>query len=162
MYHCRIQERTKALSLWCLLKAPLLEPTAFVPLYITPERLFKHQLTHKINIKDVLSRSSKCNATLYLQSEPPMIQLNVSLFEICFHKEVYKQNLIKIRFLRSLLKDQTKPHMKVKSGDLSIMHEHIVMLRCKLSSDWILMVSLDPSVPISGSGSKDLILIRLI
>lgn len=22
MYHCRIQERTKALSLWCLLKAP--------------------------------------------------------------------------------------------------------------------------------------------
>ena len=53
MYHCRIQMRTKALSLWCLLKAPLLEPTAFVPLYITPETLCKHQLTHKINSKDV-------------------------------------------------------------------------------------------------------------
>ena len=30
-----------------------------------------------------------------------------------------------------------KHHMKVKSGDLSIMHDHIVMPRLKLSSDWL-------------------------
>ena len=72
-----------------------------------------------------------------MQSEPPMIQLNVSLFEMCFHEEVYKQNIIKIRSLRSLLKDLTKPHIKVKSGDLSFMHDHNVMPRHKLSFDWL-------------------------
>ena len=46
-------------------------------------------------------------------------------------------NLIKIRSLRSLLKDLTKPHIIVKSGDLSIMHDSNVMPRCKLSSDWL-------------------------
>ena len=30
-----------------------------------------------------------------------------------------------------------KHHIKVKSGDLSIMHDHIVMPRLKLSSDWL-------------------------
>ena len=44
-------------------------------------------------------------------------------------------NLIKIRSPRSLLKDPTKPH--IKFGDLSIMHDHIVMPRCKLFSDWL-------------------------
>ena len=44
-------------------------------------------------------------------------------------------NLIKIRSLRSLLKDPTKPH--IKSGDLSIMHDHIVMPRRMLFSDWL-------------------------
>ena len=42
-----------------------------------------------------------------------------------------------IRSLTSLQKDLTKPHIKVKSGDLSIMHDHIVMPRRKLSSDWL-------------------------
>ena len=46
-------------------------------------------------------------------------------------------NLIKIRSLKSLLKDLTKPHIKVKSGDLSIMHDHTFMPRRKLSSDWL-------------------------
>ena len=41
-----------------------------------------------------------------------------------------------VRSLRSLLKDLTKPHIKVNSGDLSIMLEHNVMLRRMLSSDW--------------------------
>ena len=36
------------------------------------------------------------------------------------------------RFLRIL-----RNHIKVKSGDLSIKHDHIVMLRRKLSSDWL-------------------------
>ena len=42
-----------------------------------------------------------------------------------------------IRSLRLLLKDLTKPHTKVKSGDLSIMHDNNVMPRGKLSSDWL-------------------------
>ena len=46
-------------------------------------------------------------------------------------------NLIKIISLRSLLKDPTKPRIKVISGDLSIMHDHIVMPKRKLSSDWL-------------------------
>ena len=48
-------------------------------------------------------------------------------------------NLIKIRsfdpHLRSLLKNLTKSHTEVKSGDLSIMHDSNVMPRPKLSSD---------------------------
>ena len=36
-------------------------------------------------------------------------------------------NLIKFRSPRLLLKDLTKPHIKVKSGDLSIMHDYIVI-----------------------------------
>ena len=43
-----------------------------------------------------------------------------------------KHNLIKIRSLRSLLKDLTKSHIKVKSGE-----NHNVMPRRKLSSDWL-------------------------
>ena len=39
--------------------------------------------------------------------------------------------------LMSLLRDLTKLHIKVKSGDLSIIHDHIVMARRKLSSDWL-------------------------
>ena len=50
-------------------------------------------------------------------------------------------NLIKlrssVRSRRSLLKDLTKPHIKLKSGDLSIKHVHNVMSRCKLRSDWL-------------------------
>ena len=42
-----------------------------------------------------------------------------------------------IRSLRFLLKDLTKPHTKVKSGDLSIMHDNKVMPRGKLFSDWL-------------------------
>ena len=48
-----------------------------------------------------------------------------------------KFNLIKIRSFDTLLKDLTKPHTKVKSGDLSIMHNSNVMPRRKLSSDWL-------------------------
>ena len=51
--------------------------------------------------------------------------------------ESLEDNLIKIRSLRSLLKDLMKPHTKVKSCDLSIMHDHNAMRRHKLSSDWI-------------------------
>ena len=40
-----------------------------------------------------------------------------------------------IRFIRSLHKDQTKPHTKVKSGVFSIMHDNNVMPRHTLSSD---------------------------
>ena len=46
-------------------------------------------------------------------------------------------NLIKMRSLRSLLKDLTKSLIEVKSGDLSIMHDYNVMPRRKLSSDWL-------------------------
>ena len=46
-------------------------------------------------------------------------------------------NLIKIGSFSSPLKDLTKSHIKVKSGDLSIMHDHNVMPRGKLSSDWL-------------------------
>ena len=46
-------------------------------------------------------------------------------------------NLIKISSTRSLLKDLKKSNIKIKSGDLSIMHEHNVMPRRKLSSDWL-------------------------
>ena len=35
-------------------------------------------------------------------------------------------SIIKIRSFRSLLKDLTESHIKVKSGDLSIMHDHNV------------------------------------
>ena len=48
-----------------------------------------------------------------------------------------RHNVIKIRSFRSLLKDLTKSHIKVKSGDLSIMHDHYVMPRRKLFSDWL-------------------------
>ena len=44
---------------------------------------------------------------------------------------------IKIRSHRLLLKELMKPHIKVKSGELFIMHDHIVMPRRKLSSDWL-------------------------
>ena len=39
--------------------------------------------------------------------------------------------------LRSLLKHLTKPHTKIKSGDLSIMHNSNVLPRRKLSSHWL-------------------------
>ena len=42
-----------------------------------------------------------------------------------------------MRSLRSLLKDLTKTHTKVKSDDLSIMHDNNVMPRRKLSPDWL-------------------------
>ena len=45
-------------------------------------------------------------------------------------------NLIKIRSF-DLLPEITKHHTKVKSGDLTIMHDNIVQLKCKLSSDWL-------------------------
>ena len=45
--------------------------------------------------------------------------------------------LIRIRSLRSLLKNLTKPYIKVKSRDLSIMHDHVVMRRRKLSYNWL-------------------------
>ena len=48
-----------------------------------------------------------------------------------------KTNLIKIRSFGPQVKDQTKPHTKVKSCDLYIMHDDNVMLRRKLSSDWL-------------------------
>ena len=53
----------------------------------------------------------------------------------------YVHNVIKIisydRSLRLLLKDLMKPHIKVKSGDLSIRHDHNVMpMHIKLS-DWL-------------------------
>ena len=46
-----------------------------------------------------------------------------------------KLNLL-VRSLRSL-KDLTKPHTKVKSGDFSIMYNDNFMQRRKLSSDWL-------------------------
>ena len=46
-------------------------------------------------------------------------------------------NLIKIRSFGPLLKDPTKPHTKVKSSDLSTMHDNNVVPRRKLSSDCI-------------------------
>ena len=49
----------------------------------------------------------------------------------------YLPNLIKIRFFGPQLKDLMKPHTKVKSCDLSIMHDNNFMPRCKLSSDWL-------------------------
>ena len=45
-------------------------------------------------------------------------------------------NLIKISSSRSLLNDLKKSHIKIKSGDLSIMDDHNVMPRRKLSSDY--------------------------
>ena len=56
---------------------------------------------------------------------------------VCCQFKRKRSNLIKIRSLRSLLKDLMKPHIKVKYGDLSIMHDHIVMPRHKLSADWL-------------------------
>ena len=50
---------------------------------------------------------------------------------------VMRSNLIKIRSLKSLLRDLTNPHIKVKSGDLSIMHDNTITPRRKLSSDWL-------------------------
>ena len=56
-------------------------------------------------------------------------------------KDTICGNLIKIDPMicsfRSLLKDLTKSHTKVKFGDLSIMHDNNVMLRRKLSFDWL-------------------------
>ena len=50
-------------------------------------------------------------------------------------------NLIKIRSFDPLpqiaTKGSNKLHIKVKSGNLSIMHDHNVMLRRKLSSGWL-------------------------
>ena len=67
----------------------------------------------------------------------------ISLFEAIFH--VYTHDIVSIKLkldplvlsLRLLQKDLTKPYTKVKSGDLSIIHDHNVMLRHKLSSDWL-------------------------
>ena len=58
---------------------------------------------------------------------------------------MYFFSLIKIRSLSlnpsftllHVLKDQTKSLTKVKSCDLSIMHDNNVMLRHKLSFDWL-------------------------
>ena len=58
------------------------------------------------------------------------------VWTLIFFVEVYL-NLIKIRSFCLQLKDLTKPHTKVKSCDLSIMHDNNVMLRPKLSSDWL-------------------------
>ena len=41
-----------------------------------------------------------------------------------------------IRSRRALLKVLMKPHARVNSGDLSIMHDNNVMPRRKLSSNW--------------------------
>ena len=53
----------------------------------------------------------------------------------CVLYPIYLKLYTLIHSLRLLLKDLTKLHAKVKSGDLSIMHDNNVMPRLKLSSD---------------------------
>ena len=50
---------------------------------------------------------------------------------------MFRQSDPLISSLKLLQNDLSKPQAKVKSGDLSIMHDDNIMLRCKLSSDWL-------------------------
>ena len=61
--------------------------------------------------------------------------------QLSYHQEPLTSqmwtNLIKIRSFDPLALIATKGHTKVKSGDLSIMHDNNVMPMRKLSPDWL-------------------------